>query len=83
MFLIDLYYIDHLKRKHPLTLNMAFVNEDDPDSELLTVTNLTGSSTSSISSSLPNNDLTTPEPPLEPPIKHQRQLRLYGSAKKK
>jgi len=82
MFLIDLYYIDHLKRKHPLTLNMAFVNEDDPDSELLTVTNLTGSSTSSISFSLPNNDLTTPEPPLKPPVKRQRQLRLYGSAKK-
>lgn len=81
MFLIDLYYIDHLKRKHPSTLNMAFVN--DPDSELLTVTNLTGPSTSSISSSLPNNDLTTPEPPLEPPVKRQRQLRLYGSAKKK
>ncbi|XP_008182397.1 zinc finger BED domain-containing protein 1-like [Acyrthosiphon pisum] len=70
---------NHLKRKHPLTLNMAFVNEDDPDSELLTVTNLTGPSTSSISSSLPNNDLTTPEPLLEPPVKRQRQLRLYVS----
>lgn len=82
MFLIYLYSIDHLKRKHPSTLNSAFVNEEDPDSELQTVNNLTTPSTSTISSSLPNNTLTTPKQYLEPPVKRQRQLRLYGSAKK-
>jgi len=82
MFFIYLYYIDHLKRKRPLTLNTAIVNEEDPDSELQTVNNLTALSSSSIFSSLPNT-LTTSEQSLEPSVKRQRQLRLYGSAKKK